>query len=172
MTAKFWGQHEIRANYQAIFWYIFSIENANDTAIDLLNEFLHSEILWECCLPFIVKKNIDHKWRFLPRAFNLRVLNLSNFKALSREQVLDFLDDYSDSPSWREDRDDFLTILNRFSELFQKEATGKFFLISKEWFKKEDEILNPNGEPFIYYFILIWFNANKKEVNVCEWAYD
>jgi hypothetical protein len=52
------------------------------------------------------------------------------------------------------------------------EASDHFFLISKEWFDKGNKILNPDGEVYIYYFLIIWFAKDKKVINVCEWIYE
>jgi hypothetical protein len=172
MTAKFWGQYEIREGHQAIFWYILLISDVSNELDDFLNSFLRSDSFRDFCLPFTVKKFPMENYPFLERAFNQDTLSLSDFKVFSKKQLVSFFKDYSTSPSWGDDKDEFATIMNGYFDLLQKEASDRFFLISKEWFDKGDKILNSDSEIYIYYFLIIWFDGDKKVLNVCEWIYE
>jgi hypothetical protein len=172
MTAKFWGQYEIREGYQAIFWYIIIINDVSNELDHSLNSFLHSDSFRDFCLPFNVKKSAGENYHFLQRAFNQDTLSISDFKVFSKEQLISFFKDYSTSDSWGDDKNEFVTMMNSYRELLQKEASDHFFLISKEWFDKGNKILNADSEIYIYYFLIIWFDEVKKVINVCEWIYE
>ena|ERR1700722_10508627 len=172
MTAKFWGQYEIRIGYQAIFWYIFLINDASDELDLFFNWFLHSDNFRDFCLPFNVKKSARENNHFLQRAFVQDALSLSDFKVFSKEQLVGFFRDYSTSKSWGDDRNDFVTLMKSYIELVQKEACDHFFIISKEWFAKGNKVLNADSEIYIYYFLIIWFDREKRVLNVCDWIYD
>jgi len=172
MNAKFLGQYEIREGYQAIFWYIFLIDATSDSLESSANDFICSESFRENCLPFIIKKKPKEGSRFLQRAFNQDSLNISDFRILTKEDVLLFFSDYATSDGWNDDREDFITLMNGFNEIFKEEPTDHFFLISKEWFDKGNKILSADSEFYIYYFLMVWFDTDKKIINICEWVYD
>src|SRR6185312_6173998 len=172
MTVKFWGQHEIREEYQAIFWYIFLVEDTLGESVDLINEFIHSNYFTDFCLPFIVKKYTGENYRFLQRAFNRDVLDLSFFRSFNKKELKNFFEEYAGSASWGDDRNAFVTLIKRFNDIFNSEVGDQFFLISKEWFTSGDKILNADSEFYIYYFLIVWFETDKKVINICELNYD
>jgi hypothetical protein len=172
MEIAFLGQHEIRSEYQVIFWYTFSIEGISKKEEDFLIEFIHSSYFKEFGKPSIVKQSQSTSDRFLQGAFNLGNLDITNFKAFDRKGLVQFFKEYSQSPDWGEDRKEFVTIMKRFGKLLEKEKNDHFFLISKEWFRQGDQILNADSEFYTYYFLIMWLNIGEKTINICEWNYD
>jgi hypothetical protein len=172
MSLKFWAQTEIIEGNQAIFWYLFLIDNISGTVNDFLNTFIHSANFKENCLPFMVKKNRGENDRFLKHAFNADALDIEDFKILKKDELFNFFDNYSREGSWGDDRADFLIIKKKLNDLIEKETTDHFYLISKEWFDKGSKLLNDNSDIYLYYFLIIWLDSDKKVVNICELNYD
>jgi len=83
-----------------------------------------------------------------------------------------FFEDCSQSDSWGDDKEDFVTLVKNFKELISKETSDSFFLISKDWFNQGDQILNADNQFYTYYFLVLWSNMNEKTLNVCEWNGD
>ena len=172
MTFSFLGQDKITEGEQAVYWYLFSINTTiNDTSF-LINEFLHSENFKNEALPFIVKKDTNSRFLFLNRAFNEDVLSVKDFKLLRNDQLYEYFLKYSNESDWGDDRKDFKILLEKFNELFSKEAAEKVFLINMDWFDKSNPTLNSDSEFYLYYFITIWVDKSKQQLNVCEWIYD
>jgi hypothetical protein len=172
MSLKFLRQDEINEGHQNIFRYLFLTEDVPNIVNDFLDVFLHSEDFKNDCLPFIVKGNLGKNDRFLKHAFSEEVLSITDFKEFSKEKLLHYFDVYSKDSSWGDDRADFVVLLNKFVDLIRTEKSDQFYLISKEWFEKGNEILNDSSEFYLYYFLIIWLDRDKKVVNVCEWNYD
>src|SRR5580692_11163211 len=170
MNAKFFGQYEITAGYQALFWYIFLVDNSSTPSDKFFDDFLSSESFELFCQPFLKKRTRGQNDRFLEGAFSREALQISNFRKLTRENLLNFLSDYAKSENWGNDRKDFTTILEQFEKPLKQESAPFFSLISKEWFKKKDNLLNADAEIYIYFMLIMWFDAEKKILNVCQWS--
>ena len=127
MPVKFWGQCEIRVEYQAIFWYLFLVDDISGISDNYLEKFIRSNYFTEYCLPFVVKKYVGGSDRFLQRAFNEDALDLSYFKVFTKEGIIDYFNEYSKSGNWGNDGEAFLTLVDRFNEFFRKEASDHFF---------------------------------------------
>ena len=171
MNVTFFGQHEIRLEYQALFWYIFLVDNfsASDKSFD---DFLSSDSFGLFCQPFIKKRARSQNVRFLESAFNQKALEISKFKKLAPEDLLNFLNDYAKAGDWGCDRADFVAIQDEFGKLLKKETAPFVFLINKEWFKKEDNLLSADAEIYVYFLLFIWFDADSGILNVCQLSHD
>jgi hypothetical protein len=172
MNVTFLGEHEISSGSQALFWHIFIVDNYSTLSDKFFDDFLLSESFGLFCQPFLKKRTRGQNDRFLDGAFNREVLQISRFRKLTRDNLLDFLGDYAKSEDWGDDRKDFTTILDEFEKLVKSETAPFFFFISKEWFDKEDNLLSADAEIYIYFMLIIWFDADKRILNVCQWSYD
>jgi hypothetical protein len=172
MNATFFGQQEISSGYQALFWYIFLVDNSSTPSDKFFDDFLSSESFGLFCQPFVKKRTRGQNDRFLEGAFNREALQISKFRKLTRENLLNFLSDYAKSEDWCNDRKDFTAILDEFEKPLRQESAPFFFLISNEWFKKEDNLLSADAEIYIYFMLIIWFDSDKRILNVCQWSYD
>jgi hypothetical protein len=172
MRTTYLGQNEIRSEYQAIFWYTFSAEDIIGPEESWLIEFVHSESFKESVRPEIVKQAKSENHRFLESAFNLSNLEVTDFRALKKEDLIRFFHDYAQLNDWGEDRAGFIDVMDKFDDLIEKESSDKFFLLSKEWFDKDDRVLSQDSWVYTYYFLIIWIDIDRKIANVCEWIYD
>jgi len=173
ITFKFYGQDKICENgYQTICWYLFLVDGVYKNLNTLVDDFIHTINFKEDALPFFVKKNLGNTESFLKHAFNEEILSIENFKVFNKHELINFFDKYLADDDWGSDRGEFERILKKFYTSITKENSDTFFLISKEWFDKESNIFNPFAYIYIYYFLIIWFDSDKKLLNVCEWFYD
>jgi len=172
MRVKFLDQREIRSEYQVIFWYTFLTEDIDNKVDDLLIEFIHSDCFREFGKPSIVSQSHIGGDRFLQGAFNLNNLDVTNFRIFSKDGLMQFFDEYSQSADWGDDRGEFIDVMNSFNKFLEKETSDCFFGISKEWFNQGDRVLSADSGFYTYYFLLMWLDIGKKIINVCEWNYD
>lgn len=173
MSFKFWRQFEILQGQQGIFWYVFLVDENHAGVEDPVNEFIHSDHLKNDCQPLIVKEHTNKSDRFLEPAFKPDSLSLTDFKMLKKDELVSFFDEYSKDDTWgKEDKDDFVMIMNKFIQLIPDGSNARFFLLSKEWFDKGNSVLNEDSDIYIYYFLIIWLDPEKKIINVCQWNYD
>lgn len=172
MKITYLSQNEIRSGYQVIFWYTFSMENVVRQEDFNLIEFVRSEYFKEHVKPEIVKQGQSKTYPFLEGAFNLANLDSKNFKVLKKEGLVRFFNEYAQSDDWGQDRAGFIDIKDRFYPLLQQHAADEIFLISKEWFRKNDRVLSEDSDVYTYYFLIVWMDTDDKVVNVCEWSYD
>jgi hypothetical protein len=155
-----------------MFWYTFSVEDIIGQGEFSLIKFVHSDYFKEFVKPDIVKQAQSERHRFLEGAFNLSNLDITNFRVFKKESLVRFFHEYAQSDDWGEDRTGFISIMDRFDRLLEKGTTDEIFLISKEWFSQSDRVLSQDSEVYIYYFLIVWMDIDKKIVNVCEWNYD
>jgi hypothetical protein len=48
-----------------------------------------------------------------------------------------------------------------------------FYLISKDWYAKNDvRLREPENWIFIYYFMIVWIDYSKSTLTICEWTYE
>jgi hypothetical protein len=173
MKTIYLGQRKIQLNYQAIFWYMFSMENIDpEIEESWLIEFVHSDIFKQMIRPESTRPAGPESYPTLESAFHLSHLAQTNLRTVNKEQLNRFFREYAESNDWGDDRAEFIAIMNEFFDVLETRQENKFFFISKEWFNKGDRILSEDSDIYLYYFIIIWINMDDKIVNVCEWSYD
>lgn len=172
MKTAYLGQNKIQSAYQGMFWHTFSAEDIIMPEESWLMEFVHSDYFKESIRAELVKQAQSETYPFLEGAFNLSNLDATDFRVFTKEGLVHFFHEYAKSDDWGEDRAGFITIMNRFDQLLENETSDNFFLISKEWFNQGDRVLSRDSEVYIYYFLIVWMDIDKKIVNVCEWNYD
>ena len=172
MTFSFSDQIEIISGHQGLFWYSLVIDHLFDDISHLFNEFIRSDNFSVDCRPLIVKNDSRINTRYLDSAFNYDRLSMSDFKFLSKYELLNFFDDYGNDDNWGDDRPDFKVILNKFETLLIEEISEEYLLISKEWFDKDDVLLSVDSNVYLYYFLIIWIDQNKKMIKIIQWKYD
>ena len=140
----------------------------------IIEKFIKSEYFTIDCLPEIVKTDKSNSDFYLRQLFDNDKLTIKDFKEFSIENLFDFLDDFSKHDDWGDDRVHFIKLLESFKSLFKsKSAYNKFYLISKDWFDKEnDKLRNPESWIYIYYFLIVWIDKIEQKLYVCEWTYN
>ena len=110
---------------------------------------------------------------YLKRAFNIDGLQLTHFKKTNKEGITKFLVDFTNKTDWGEDKGDFTKLVDKYSELINAYAESDYYLISKDWFSQDDEILNdPENWIYAYYFLIINVDRNSNLLAFSEWTYD
>lgn len=164
---------EINEQYQGAniteFYYSNPFDSGND---DILNDFLHSNVIENDCIRDIVK-NSPHKEEYLKGAFTISEIDANDFKKSSREEVKKFLSDILLEPDWHEDIDDFKKILNRFMTYLDNLKTENYYTISKTWFDESNsKKITPESWVYIYYFIILWIDNESKILGFAEFDSD
>lgn len=110
---------------------------------------------------------------YLRRAFDVEKIKITDFKQTDKQGVSKFLFDFINEPDWGDDRNEFAKLLDRYFEIHNEFGTSDFYVISKDWFDKEDEkLIEPESWCYTYYFLIISIDRNLNLLTLTEWAYD
>jgi len=168
---KLLKQVQIAEEFQGILMTIFSLTDNFERADNLIiDEFLKSNSFAVDCLGEKAKKNPEI---YLRQLFDNQKISVEDFRELNENEIANFFIDYSNESDWGEDRKEFKNLVEKFKTIIGNYPSDKFYLISKDWFEKDNEkIRNPENWIYLYYFLVIWFDNEKKSLIVCEWTYD
>lgn len=110
---------------------------------------------------------------YLRQAFNIEKVKISDFKKKDKKGTTKFLVDFLSEPDWGDDRNDFAKLLDRYFEIHNTFAECDYYIISKDWFDKNDEkLIGPESWVYIYYFLIISLDRKSNVLTVSEWTYD
>jgi hypothetical protein len=110
---------------------------------------------------------------YLKRAFNFDRVEITDFKKTDKLGASKFLLDFINEPDWGDDRSDFSKLLDRYFKIHNKFAECDFYLISKDWFDKDDEkLVEPESWCYTYFFLIISVDRNSRTLTLTEWTYD
>ena len=163
---------EIDENYQGVnlteFGFSADKHLDNDQIVDT---FIRTKNFCYNSLRDCIKKEPDKG--FLRRAFDIDKIKISDFKKTDKQGISKFLTDFSNEPDWGDDRDDFEKLLDRYFEIDREFANNEFYILSKDWFDKDDErLIEPESWCYTYYFLIISVDRNSKTLTLTEWTYD
>lgn len=167
-TFKIQKQSVINENYQGYDLTGFSIHLDNEeNCSKIVDTFIHSPFFTED------KKSDDRLNKgYLSQIFAINKIDVSNFKKMTKSETLMFLVDFLNDPSWEDDRKEFATLLDKYFEVHKTLSDKEFYILNKDWFDKDSEILNPVHWIFTYYFIIIHIDNELQTLTVTEWTYD
>ncbi len=129
---------EIDESYQGINLTEFAI--GVDEQIDndqIVDTFIRSKQFSFDSLRDCIKAEPDK--RYLRQAFNVDRVKISDFKKTDKQGTSIFLLDFLNEPDWGDDRSDFAKLLGRYFEIHKGFEESDFYIISKDWFDKDDE---------------------------------
>lgn len=110
---------------------------------------------------------------YLRRAFDFEKIKVADFKKYSKKETEKFLMDFLNETDWGDDRTDFVKLLDRYLEIHNQFNNNDFFIISKAWFKKEDErLMEPEKWIYTYCFFIISVDRASSLLTMTEWTYD
>ena len=165
-------QTEIFENYQGINLTEFSFKadhSVNDDKI--ADAFIRSSQFSYDSLRDCIKKEPDKG--YLRRAFDIDKIKITDFKKYSKEDTAKFLIDYLNEPDWGDDRFDFSNLLDRYFEIHRQLSSSDFYVISKDWFDKDDErLIEPESWCYTHYFLIISVDRVLNLLTLTEWTYD
>ena len=138
----------------------------------LIKAFLDSDAYRIDSLRDLVKNNKENG-AYLRRAFDMDKVKIPDFRKTGKGGVSEFLEAFLQEPDWRTDRDDFEQLLARYSEVNGQLEETDFYILSKDWFDKDDErLIEPESWVYVYYFLIISVDATKGLLTFMEWTYD
>jgi len=165
---------EIDEAFQGINLTEFHYSNENPLPnYQLLDSFIHSKHFTSDSLRDVVTNDTGNR-SFLRQAFENLAINFNDFKELTKEEVIKLLTDFSLENDWGDtDLGDFMILKDNFIDLTKDVEAETFYLINKDWFDKTDNrVRQPEGEIFIYYFLILWIDKQKKTLTITEWTYN
>ncbi len=164
---------EINESYQGINLTEFSILTDNSTNNDqIIQTFIRSTNFSVDSLRDVIKYNSENK-PYLRRAFDIDRINISDFKKKSKEETSTFLYDFINQSDWGNDRNDFAKLLDKYFEIHNRLGGNNFYIISKDWFDKDDErVIKPESLIYSYYFLIISIDRSSNLLTLTEWTYD
>ncbi|HLP94889.1 MAG TPA: hypothetical protein VK168_12680 [Saprospiraceae bacterium] len=140
----------------------------NDQIVDI---FIHSKQFSFDSLRDCVKTE-PHKG-YLRQVFNVDKIKITDFKKTDKQGTSKFLLDLSNEPDWCDDRSDFAKLLDRYFEMHNQLDANDFYILSKDWFVKEDErVIEPENWVYTYYFLIISVDKKSNSLTLTEWTYD
>ena len=110
---------------------------------------------------------------YLRQAFDVNKIKITDFKKTDKQGVSKFLIDFLNEPDWGDDRNEFAKLLDRYFEIHNEFGDNEFYILSKDWFEKEDEkLIDPESWVYLYYFLIISVDRKSNLLNLIEWTYD
>lgn len=163
---------EINEGYQGFNLTEFAVEveelSSNDQIVDI---FIHSKQFSFDCLRDCVKAEPEKG--YLRQAFAIDKIKINDFEKTDKQGVLKFLCDFINEPDWGDDRNAFAKLLDRYFEIQNDFGDNYFYILSKDWFDKNDErVLEPESWVYIYYFLIISIDRKANSLTLIEWTYD
>lgn len=163
---------EINEGYQGINLTEFSIVVdeliSNDQIVDT---FFHSKNFSFDSLRECVKEQPDKG--YLRQAFDVGKIKITDFKKTDKQGVSNFLLDFLNEPDWGDDKNEFAKLLDRYFEIHNEFGDNEFYILSKDWFDKEDErVIETESWVYSYYFLIISVDRKSNLLNLTEWTYD
>jgi hypothetical protein len=163
---------EIDESYQGINLTEFAIKVDEQMDNDhIVDTFIRSKQFSFDSLRDCVKAEPDKG--YLRQAFNIDKIEISDFKKTDKQGVSKFLFDFLNEPDWGEDRSEFAKLLDRYFEIHNEFGNNEFYILSKDWFDKEDErVMEPESWVYTYYFLIISIDRKSNLLTLTEWTYD
>jgi hypothetical protein len=163
---------EINEGYQGINMTEFAIgvddKISNDKIVDT---FIRSKQFSFDSLRDCVKAEPDKG--YLRQAFNIDKIKITDFKKTDKQGVSKFLFDFINESDWGDDRNGFTKLLDRYLEIHNDFGDNDFYILSKDWFDKEDErVIEPESWVYTYYFFIISVDRKSNSLTLTEWTYD
>lgn len=110
---------------------------------------------------------------YLRLAFDVDKIKITDFKKTDKQGVSKFLIDFLNEPDWGDDRNEFAKLLDRYFEIHNEFGDNEFYILSKDWFDKEDErVIEPESWVYTYYFLIISIDRKLNLLTFTEWTYD
>lgn len=163
---------EINEGYQGINLTEFTIGVdeliSNDQIVDtfILSKKFSFDSLRDC-----IKAEPDKG--YLRQAFDVDKIKITDFKKTDKQGVSKFLFDFFNEPDWGDDRNEFAKLLDRYFEIHNEFGDNEFYILSKDWFDKEDEkLIEPESWVYTYYFLIISVDRKSNLLTLTEWTYD
>ncbi len=171
---EFIKQVQITEEFQGILLTVFSIKDNFELADNLvIDKFLKSNFFSFDCLPEKVKQNKKNPEINLRQLFDNQKISVEDFQEINENEIGNFFINYSNENDWGEDKKEFKILAEKLKAILKDYPSDKFYLISKDWFDKDsDKMRNPESWIYLYYFLVIWFDKEKKSIIVCELSYD
>lgn len=163
---------EIDENYQGINLTEFATEVHGQIDNDqIVDTFIRSKQFSFDSLRDCIKAEPDKE--YLRQAFNVDRVKISDFKKTDQQGASKFLLDFLNEPDWGDDRNDFAKLLDSYFEIEKGLEESDFYIISKDWFDKDDEkVIEPESWVYTYYFLIISVDRNSNSLTLSEWTYD
>ncbi|MBD8019168.1 hypothetical protein [Kaistella pullorum] len=163
---------EINEGYQGINLTEFAIGVdeliSNDQIVDT---FIRSKKFSFDSLRDFVKAEPDNG--YLRQAFDVDKIKITDFKKTDKQEVSKFLIDFLNEPDWGDDKNEFAKLLDRYFEIHKEFGDNEFYILSKDWFDKEDErVIEPESWVYTYYFLIISVDRKSNLLTLTEWTYD
>lgn len=163
---------EIDESYQGINLTEFAIEV--DEQIDndnIVDTFIRSKQFSFNSLRDRIKAAPDKG--YLRQAFNIERIKITDFKKTDKKGTSKFLSDFLKESNWGDDRNEFAKLLDNYFEIHNQIEANDFYILSKDWFSKEDDrVIEPESWVYIYYFLIISVDTKSNSLTLTEWTYD
>jgi hypothetical protein len=173
MTTFETKQHiEINESYQGFNLTEFTIEVAEQIDNDqIVDTFLRTTHFSYDSLRDCIKKEPEKG--YLRKAFDIEKVRISDFRKTDKKGTTKFLFDFINEPDWGDDRNEFAKLLDRYFEISNEFADNEFYILSKDWFNKDDErLIEPENWCYTYYFLIISVDRDSRTLTLTEWTYD
>jgi hypothetical protein len=171
-TSKINRHIEINEGYQGIILTEFAMAVdkliGNDQIVDtfIRSKQFSFDILRDC-----VKAESDKG--YLRQPSNVDKIKITDFRKTDKQGISKFLIDFLNEPDWGDDRNEFAKLLDRYFEIHNEFGDNEFYILSKDWFDKEDErVIEPESWVYTYYFLIISVDRKANLLTLTEWTYD
>ncbi|WP_215226765.1 hypothetical protein [Echinicola shivajiensis] len=137
----------------------------------IVDTFLRTKHFSYDSLRDFIKKEPDKG--YLRQAFDIEKIKISDFKKTDLKGTTKFLSDFINESEWGDDRNQFSLLLDRYYEIYKELNDNEFYILSIDWFNKDDErLIEPESWCYTYYFLIISLDRNSNTLTLTEWTYD
>ena len=163
---------KVDESYQGFNLTEFTIEGAEQIDNEqIVDTFLRTKHFSYDSLRDCIKKEPEKG--YLRQAFDIERIKISDFKKTDKKGIIKFLSEFINEPDWGDDRNEFAKLVDRYLEIYNDLSENEFYMLSKDWFDKDDErLIKPESWCYTYYFLIISVNRNTRTLTLTEWTYD
>jgi len=143
--------------------YLFEPQSNTDT---VLKDFFTEQNFKLADFSTSIRNNSSQDHDFLGHAFNLSLLEPTDLKKRSLNELIAFINKLSGEGIKKEE---FLPEIKYITELLASAGTNDFYFISANMFDLSHP-KNKNGAFYTYYHLVSWFNIKESKIIVCQLA--
>jgi len=110
---------------------------------------------------------------YLRQAFDINSIKISDFIKTGKEETAEFLFDFLIESDRDYGRNEYSRLLDRYFGIHNEYRNNDFYILTKDWFDKDEErLIKTESYCYAYYFLIISADRISITLFAKEWIYD